>query len=90
MKTPRTFLAFVLALLSCGPLSAQSTQSKSASGAHAIVLHAARLLDVESGSITSPGEILIKGDSIAEVGTKERGRGKPRSSILETQLFSHG
>jgi imidazolonepropionase-like amidohydrolase len=68
MKTPRTFLALVLALLCCGPLAAQSTQSKSPSGAHAIVLHADRLLDVESGSITSPGEILIKGDSIAEVG----------------------
>ena len=70
MKTPRTFLALVLTLLCCGPLAAQSTQSKSASGAHAIVLHAARLLDVESGSITSPGEILVKGDSIAEVGAK--------------------
>ena len=70
MKTPRTFLAFVLTLLCCGPLAAQSTQAKSASGAHAIVLHAARLLDVESGSITSPGEILIKGDSIEEVGAK--------------------
>jgi imidazolonepropionase-like amidohydrolase len=70
MKTPRTFLTCVLSLLCCGPLAAQSTQSKSASGAHSIILHAARLLDVESGSITSPGEILIKGDSIAEVGAK--------------------
>jgi imidazolonepropionase-like amidohydrolase len=35
---------------------------------HPIVLHAARLLDVESGKIISPGELLIRGDKIAEVG----------------------
>lgn len=35
---------------------------------HPIVLHAARLLDIETGKITSPGEILIRGDKIAEVG----------------------
>ena len=38
--------------------------------AHAIVLHAARLLDVESGRIIAPGEILVIGDAIAEVGSK--------------------
>src|SRR5207302_7055413 len=35
----------------------------------ATVLHAARLLDVESGRILSPGEVLVKGDRIVEVGT---------------------
>jgi imidazolonepropionase-like amidohydrolase len=34
-----------------------------------IVLHAARLLDVESGNITAPGEILIQGERIAAMGT---------------------
>jgi len=33
-----------------------------------IVLHAARLLDVESGRITAPGEVLVRGERIAEVG----------------------
>jgi imidazolonepropionase-like amidohydrolase len=33
-----------------------------------ILLHAARLLDVESGRILSPGEILIRGDRIVEAG----------------------
>ena len=32
-----------------------------------IVLHAARLLDVESGNLLAPGENLIRGDRIAEV-----------------------
>ena len=33
------------------------------------VLHAARLLDIESGRILSPGEVLIKGERIVEAGT---------------------
>src|SRR5208337_490248 len=68
MKTPRTFPAFVLTILSCALLAAQSTQLQTAPRAHAIVLHAARLLDVESGHIIAPGEILVTGDAIAEVG----------------------
>ena len=35
---------------------------------HPIVLHAARLLDIDSGKIVSPGEVLVRGDKIAEVG----------------------
>ena len=35
---------------------------------HPIVLHAARLLDIESGKAISPGEVLIRGDKIAEAG----------------------
>src|SRR5208337_3330832 len=70
MKIPRTILAFALAVFSCAPLAAQSTQPQLAPNAHAIVLHAARLLDVETGHVTSPGEILIHGDAIAEVGPK--------------------
>src|SRR5579884_2817932 len=35
---------------------------------HSIVLHAARLLDIETGRILSPGEVLVQGDKIAEVG----------------------
>ena len=34
-----------------------------------IVLHAARLLQVDTGNILSPGEILVTGDRIAAVGT---------------------
>ena len=35
---------------------------------HTIVLHAARLLDVESGRLISPGELLVRGERIIEVG----------------------
>jgi len=36
---------------------------------HPIVLHAARLLDVENGKIVSPGEVLVEGERIREAGT---------------------
>lgn len=32
-----------------------------------IVLHSARLLDVETGRIVAPGEVLVRGERIAEV-----------------------
>src|SRR5438046_10244777 len=35
---------------------------------HAIVLYAARLLEVENGRVLSPGEVLVEGERIAEVG----------------------
>jgi imidazolonepropionase-like amidohydrolase len=35
---------------------------------HAVVLHAARLLDVAGGKIVTPGEILVQGDKISAAG----------------------
>ena len=65
MKVPRIFLAFTLLLLGCAFLSAQSMQPQPSPAAHPIVLHAARLLDIESGKLT-PGEVLVSGDGIVE------------------------
>ena len=70
MKVPRIFLAFALTLLWCAFLSAQSTQRQPSPAAHSIVLHAARLLDVKSGNIITPGEILVSGNTIVEVAAK--------------------
>jgi imidazolonepropionase-like amidohydrolase len=70
MHTPRAILAFAFAFLCCVPPRAQSTQPQSAPSAHPILLHAARLLDVESGRITAPGEVLIQDKVIKEVGAK--------------------
>jgi imidazolonepropionase-like amidohydrolase len=36
---------------------------------HPTILHAARLLDVETGKVVAPGEILVEGDRISAVGT---------------------
>ncbi len=66
-KTPLLVLA-MLGFVLCGIVIDSSAQSQAASPPHPFVLHAARLLDVESGKILTPGEILVQGDRIAEVG----------------------
>ncbi len=71
MSTPRTLVTFALIIFTCVvPLAAQSTKPQTAPTSHAIVLHAARLLDVEPGRIITPGEILVEGNQIKEVGAK--------------------
>lgn len=45
------------------------TQPASAQSPRPIVLHAARLLDVEGGRVVSPGEVLVTGERIAAAGT---------------------
>ena len=37
--------------------------------AHPIVIHAARLVDVETGKVSRPGEVLVRGDRIVETGS---------------------
>ncbi|HWG49757.1 MAG TPA: amidohydrolase family protein [Candidatus Acidoferrales bacterium] len=49
--------------------SAQETPSTSP---HVVVLRAARLLDVASGKIVAPAEILVEGEKISAVGTNVR------------------
>jgi imidazolonepropionase-like amidohydrolase len=49
-------------LLSLAAAAAQNSE-------HAIVLHAARLLDVKNARIVAPGEVLIEGERIVEAGT---------------------
>ncbi len=66
MTTSRRFYAAVLFLpLSPWQFSAAQAQSQPP---RAIVLHAARLLDVKSGKIVKPGEVLVQGERIVEVG----------------------
>lgn len=57
---------FLLTFLTCLVLSA--TGQSPAAPSHPIVLHAARLLDVRAGKIVKPGEVLVEGDRIVEVG----------------------
>ncbi len=44
-----------------------TAQTQAAPG-HAIVLHAARLLDVKNGRMVKPGEVLVQGERIVEAG----------------------
>jgi imidazolonepropionase-like amidohydrolase len=71
MIRSRWSLSFpILLLLSIGVaglISQAQTQSQPAP--HAIVLHAAGLLDVKNGRMVRPGEVLVQGDRIVEVGS---------------------
>jgi imidazolonepropionase-like amidohydrolase len=67
MTTPRLFLSLSL-LLSLCELSAAQTPSQPVTQ-HAIVLHAARLLDIKGGRLVKPGEVLVEGEQIVEVGS---------------------
>jgi imidazolonepropionase-like amidohydrolase len=66
-RKPFAVLAAGLICLAAATAVAQS-QGQAPTGTHATVLHAARLLNIETGRITAPGEILIQGERIAEVG----------------------
>src|SRR5580692_2740044 len=72
MKKPQSFLCSLFLLQSLLGFSTAQTQvspqSKPAA-AHAIVLHAARLLDIKSGRVVKPGEVLVQGERIVEVGS---------------------
>ncbi len=66
-----------LAALTLGTAAALSAHSQAAlqpgalqgAAGRPIVLHAARLLEIDTGRMISPGEILIEGERIAAVGT---------------------
>ncbi len=49
-------------------LLSAAAAGQAASAGHPIVLHAARLLDVKSGRMLKPGEVLVQGDRIVEAG----------------------
>src|SRR5246500_168026 len=59
----------VLALLCSSVLPGIVSGQSATPATHPIVLHAARLLDVKTGRTIQPGEILIQGERIAEVGS---------------------
>ena len=44
---------------------------------HPIVLHAARLFDIDTGKVSIPGEVLIDGERITAVGSEV---GRPRGT----------
>ena len=68
MSKPRFLPSLLLLFVACfGLFCAAQTPSQPAP--HAIVLHAAHLFDVKNGRMLQPGELLVQGDKIAEVGS---------------------
>ncbi|MGA8342440.1 MAG: amidohydrolase family protein [Candidatus Sulfotelmatobacter sp.] len=66
--TNRSSLLVSLCLLLLTLVMNAEGQSQAAPS-HPIVLHAGRLLDVRTGRLVKPGEILVQGERIVEVGT---------------------
>jgi imidazolonepropionase-like amidohydrolase len=67
---PSSLVLFLSVLLTALPSAISSAQTQTqAPPLHAIVLHAARLLDVRNGRMVKPAEVLVEGDRIAEVGS---------------------
>lgn len=58
------FSLIVMLAVAAKPASAQSGSAAQ----HPVVLHAARLLDVEAGRLITPGEVLVEGERIIEAG----------------------
>ena len=69
--TTRNFALLLLGLLPFGLMVAALGQTPAAP-AHPVVLHAARLLDVKTGHMAKPGEVLVQGERIVEVGSSVR------------------
>jgi imidazolonepropionase-like amidohydrolase len=61
-------LPFLLSLFLLRGVSAAQNQAQPATP-HAIVLHATGFLDVKSGRLVKPGEVLVQGERIVEVGS---------------------
>jgi hypothetical protein len=61
--------SFALPALAFTLLTSVAQAQPPAKPARAIVLHAAHLLDVVSGHIMSPGEVLVEGERITAVGS---------------------
>ena len=68
MPTNRSSSALVVVALFFTLISAALAQS-GATSAHSTVLHAARLLEIDTGRLLKPGEVLVQGERIAEVGS---------------------
>ncbi|MGA2271142.1 MAG: amidohydrolase family protein [Bryobacteraceae bacterium] len=65
----RTWLS--VPALFCALASLASAQPQ-VTPARPVVLHAARLLEIESGKMLTPGEVLVEGERIAEAGSAVR------------------
>src|SRR6202789_154656 len=68
MAKPGCLLSSLLILPIFSGLNCVAQMPPQTPARHVIVLHAARMLDVKSGRIVKPGEVLVQGERIVEVG----------------------
>jgi imidazolonepropionase-like amidohydrolase len=72
MNRNRAIAVLSLVFLYFIPNCLSSAQDQTSASSHTVVLHAARLLDIESGKIIAPAEVLVEGERITAVGTTVR------------------
>jgi imidazolonepropionase-like amidohydrolase len=89
MKPKLFFIVPIYVLFLTGIfVSPAAAQSSGATSKRPIVLHAARLLDIEGGKIIAPGEVLVQDERIAEVGTAvKRPQGAEVIDLGDTTLL---
>jgi imidazolonepropionase-like amidohydrolase len=68
LKSKNTVAALFL-FLSSGCVAAAAAAAPAESPSRPILLHAARLLEIDTGRMISPGEILVEGERITAVGS---------------------
>ena len=77
-----------IAVLYCVFVSSGFAQSTMPVAKRVVVLHAARLLDIETGKIIAPGEVLVQDDRIVEVGSSvKRPQGAEVTDLGDTTLL---
>jgi imidazolonepropionase-like amidohydrolase len=69
MRKLRLWIIALVAVLTAFEAISIAQNQGPAETEHAIVLHAAGLLDVKNGRVVRPGEVLVQGGRIVEVGT---------------------
>ena len=85
---PRASSALTLLLIAGAAIVAVVFAAAQQPPAAPIVLHAARLLDVDTGNILQPGEILVEGERIRAVGTSvEHPQGAKVVDLGDTTLL---
>jgi imidazolonepropionase-like amidohydrolase len=84
----RAFAKLAVLFLICAPGTFMFGQSASPASQQATVLHAARLLDIETGKIIAPGEVLVQDERIVEVGSSvKRPQGAEVIDLGDTTLM---
>jgi imidazolonepropionase-like amidohydrolase len=81
MKTP------MLSAVMIGLFAISAGHAQSTNHSRAVLLHAARLLDIEAGQIVRPGEVLVRGERIAEAGPLVTHQGAQVIDLGDTTLM---
>ena len=78
----------LIGTLACAAAAYFPSAPAETSAAHAIVLHAAHLLEIDTGRVVTPGEILVQGERIVALGSSvQRPAGAQVIELGDTTLL---